>query len=338
MSTKESRRFWRMVRRRLLLVFLAALFAGGVYAGYTVWQLTRSYEYDGTLDGKKLDANKSVNDAIINIALFGVDARHGETARSDAMMILTIDGQRGKVKLTSLMRDSYVPIEGHGSDKLCHAHFLGGPELAIRTINQDFGLDVTEYATVNFNQMASIIDAVGGVELDVSEAERKETNKFIREYAQENGLPAQLIKKAGFQNLSGMQAMTYGRIRKGGTGDDWMRAERQSQVLKAIFARVKTLSPTQAIATAKSLMRNVTTSLSVGDITAIATAGLANGMPQIEHTRLPLDGDWQYEKIKGVDYITFDLDKTAKRLHDYIYDDIFPERETAPQTDDLLAQ
>lgn len=117
---------------------------------------------------------------IVNIALFGVDQRNNqEQVRSDSVMILSVDKKHNKIKIISLMRDTYVEIEGYGKTKLTHAYYYGGPQLAVKTINQNFGTNITEFATVNFQQMAAIIDAVGGVEIDISEAERKNANGSI---------------------------------------------------------------------------------------------------------------------------------------------------------------
>lgn len=318
-----------MIRRRLLL---ALIFILVVSSGLAVYKILNSYHYDNSLDPTQLAVTESEDVSIVNIALFGVDARHGETSRSDAMMIMSIDGEKGQVKLTSLMRDSYVQIDGHGGDRLCHAYAYGGPELAIKTINQNFGSDITEYATVNFDQMSTIIDAIGGVEIDVSEAERRETNRVLKEYAAETGIKGDRIKKAGSQTLNGVQAMNYGRIRKGNTGDDWGRAERQSIVLEAIFSKVKTMSTQQALMLLKDMLPHVTTSLSISEMTGIAAKGMKKGMPNLEHIRLPLGSMWKYEKIDGAEYITYDVSEAAKLWKSYVYEDIDPTL-TEKQTD-----
>ena len=117
---------------------------------------------------------------ITNIALFGLDARENEdVGRSDALMILTIDQRHGKLKITSILRDSEVNIDGYGSDKITHAYAYGGPELAIKTLNQNYNLDIEDYVTVNFIQMAEIVDAFGGVEINVTDDEMTEINNNL---------------------------------------------------------------------------------------------------------------------------------------------------------------
>ena len=111
-----------------------------------------------------------------NIAMFGVDSRDGENeGRSDAIMVLSIDSRTHTLKMASFMRDSNVYIDGYGYDKLTHAYAYGGPELAVRTLNQNFQLDITDYITVNFYDMTEIVEAFGGVELELTGAARPKT-------------------------------------------------------------------------------------------------------------------------------------------------------------------
>ncbi len=135
------------------------------------------------------------------------------------------------------MRDSLVEIDGVGEDKLNAAYFRGGPSLAIRTINENFGTDIKDYIAVNFEQVVEIVDALDGGVTSTSQNdnELKELNRVIKDYGAERGKGVLRREKTGLQTLDGVQALCYGRIRKGNTGDDWSRVERQSVVLNAIF-------------------------------------------------------------------------------------------------------
>lgn len=242
------RRLMRIVRRCLLLAVLTTL---AITVGLFVYRFLFSYTYDNSLEGlsdEDLAVSAKPASGITNIALFGIDTRPDEPTRSDCMMVMSVNADTGTIKLISLMRDSEVEIEGHGTQKLCHAYSYGGPELAIKTINQTFDLNITDYAEVNFVQMANLIGEVGGVDIDVSEAERVEANKYIKEYYESFDMEPELIEEAGYQHLNGIQAMTYARIRKGGTGDDWGRVERQSIVLEAMFETVQDKSITELVA------------------------------------------------------------------------------------------
>ncbi len=317
------KRLLRIVRRwTLIAVVLAFVVTLGLYTYRTVF----GYTYDDSLQGADLAANVTPDTGVTNIALFGVDTRTVDIGtRSDSMMVLTVDNRQHKLKLTSLMRDSRVQIEGHGADKLCHAYAYGGPLLAIRTINRNFGTDIRDYITVDFGQMKALVDAVGGVWIDVSEKERAEANKFIGQYQKEKGVPKDEhtpIAQAGYQHLNGVQAMCYARIRKGGTGDDWGRVERQSVVLRAMMAQVEHLSAGELAALAQTMTDNVTTSLSPAALMPLVLGAVKGGMPALIHSRVPVDGAWEYSA--SGEYIVYDLDQAADALRAFLYEDIVP--------------
>lgn len=317
------KRFVRILRRwTLMAVVLTLTVTLGLYAYRTMF----GYTYDDSLKGADLAANVTPDSGVTNLALFGVDTRTVDIGtRSDTMMVLTIDNKRHKLKLTSLMRDSRVEIEGHGEDKLCHAYAYGGPKLAIRTINRNFGTDIQDYITVDFGQMKKLVDVVGGVWIDVSEKERVEANKFIKAYQKEKGVPKDErtpIEQSGYQHLNGVQAMCYARIRKGGTGDDWGRVERQSVVLSAMLEQVKNLSTGELVTLMQTMMEDVTTSLSPTELMPLALGAFQSGMPELVHTRVPVDGAWEYSS--SGQYIVYDLAQASSALHAFIYDDILP--------------
>nr|WP_297275218.1 LCP family protein [uncultured Agathobaculum sp.] len=319
MSLKRFQR--RLIRVLTVLVVLSIVFCLGLYAYRSFF----GYTYDGSLFGQDLAAGVKADENITNIALFGLDTREGDTqSHSDCMMIVTVDNTRSKIKLISLMRDSLVDIDGHGENKLNAAYFLGGPSLAIRTINENFGTDITEYIAVNFEQLVEIIDALGGVEINVeTTAELLELNRVIRDYGIEQGKEFAGVEQTGLQTLDGVQALCYGRIRKGGTGDDWARVERQSIVLEAMFTKVQSMGASELIGLMQKLVPYVTTSLSPTEIAPLIVGAVQDGVPTLEHTRVPLDGEWNYYGSSS-EYILYDLDVAADHIHEYIYNDVFP--------------
>lgn len=317
----KIRRLFRVVRRCLLLVILIALLAGGGWLAFQYFAGSGYQRDTESLQGADLAVQEKADSSVTNIALFGVDADNDGTRRADCIMVLSVDSADGKVKVTSLMRDSKVEIDGHDKGKLNHAYSYGGPALAIRTINQNFNLNIAHYAQVDFSQMANLIGALGGVVIDVKENELKELNKFIGEYCRAAKAEECPVEKAGVQTLNGIQAMSYGRIRKGGTGDDWGRVERQAVVLEAMFQRVQGMSPTEIIQLVPKMLKYVTSDLSMMEITKLAAGLLRHGMPEIDHARIPADGTWDYGG-KNKQYIVFDLEKAANRLNAYIYEDV----------------
>ena len=169
-----------------------------------------------------------------NIVLFGVDARANtyDGSRSDCIIIASINQDTKDVKLTSIYRDTYVYIEGYGYDKITHAYAYGGPELAINTINKNFDLNITEFVAVNFDAVVDIIDAVGGVNIKIESAELNYINDYINAVDQQMGKRTPKVTRTGNQNLSGVQALAYSRIRYT-AGGDYKRAERMRDVLNA---------------------------------------------------------------------------------------------------------
>ena len=319
MSFKRFRSI--LVRLLTVVVILATAGSIGLYGYRAVF----GYHYDSSLSGEDLSAGIQADENITNIALFGLDTRPGdEKSHSDCMMIVTIDNTRGKIKLSSLMRDSLVEIDGVGEDKLNAAYFRGGPSLAIRTINENFGTDIEDYIAVNFEQVVEIVDALDGIEINVaSEAELTELNRVIRDYGLEQGKEFSPVEKTGLQTLDGVQALCYGRIRKGNTGDDWSRVERQSVVLNAMFAKISSMDANGLLGIMNRLMPYVTTSIAPADIAPLIVGAVKNGVPAVEHVRFPLDGEWKYYGSSN-EYIMYDVDVVADELHEYIYNDVTP--------------
>ena len=241
-------------------------------------------------------------EGITNIALFGIDAPLGQRGRSDAIMLITIDRNSKKIKLTSIIRDSYVNIPGRGMDKINHAYAFGGPELAIRTINSNFHLDIKNFATVNFTTLPKIIDIVGGVSITVTGSEASQ-------------IPG--ISSAGTYNLTGDQALAYSRIRK--IDSDFARAERQRTVMEAAIKKMLN----QPISSYPSVLSNilplVTTNMNANDILSISGSVVTNGIRTVEQHRFPEDPYSSGQMIQGVYYYVFNRDRAVHSIGRYIY-------------------
>ena len=266
------------------------------------------------IDESKLGVNDELSKKygkVQNIALFGVDSTDGGNGRSDSTMILTIDREHKKLKITSLMRDSYVSIDGHGNDKLNHAYAFGGPELAIRTINQNFGLNIKDFATVNFSSLPKIIDTLGGVDIDIDSEELKYINDYINDLNRLNKTNVSSITKTGLQKLNGTQAMAYCRIRYT-TGGDYKRTERHREVLEKLFEGIKEVSVAKYSTILNELMPMVKTSLSTSEILGLGT-DMVNIGRNLEQDRFPKDSDGKESMINGVYYLN--LIKTQLRIN-----------------------
>ena len=174
-------------------------------------------------------------------AIFGVDSREnnlGKGTRSDSLMVVNVDNTNKKVYIASVYRDCYVQIEGHGLDKITHAHSFGGPELAMDTLNTNFDLDIQKYITVNFMNVAELVDDMDGIEQDITEEETKYINGYIDELNGIRGTSSAHITEAGTYTLDGTQAVAFSRIRYT-EGGDYKRSERQRTVLFKIFSKAQ---------------------------------------------------------------------------------------------------
>ncbi|MDU7887135.1 MAG: LCP family protein, partial [Clostridium perfringens] len=151
-------------RKLIITLSIIGLLIVGLVGGVATYGLTMlgkvnkvNLNEDNLGIDKDIDAKLSKYDGIANIALFGIDAPEGTAGRSDAIMIATVDKIHNKLKLTSIMRDSYVDIQGHGKDKINHAYSFGGHELALKSLNDNFDLNLKDFATVNFSSLSKII-------------------------------------------------------------------------------------------------------------------------------------------------------------------------------------
>ena len=239
---------------------------------------------------------------ITNIALFGVDAPLGQRGRSDAIMIVTIDRNSKKIKLSSIIRDSYVNIPDRGMDKVNHAYAFGGPELALKTLNSNFHLDIKNFATVNFTTLPKVIDSLGGVNITVSNAEATQIAG---------------LSKGGTYNLTGEQALSYVRIRK--IDSDFARSDRQRTVIEAIIKKMLDKPVTSYPGILSKILPLITTNMGSNDILSLAGSVVTNGIRTVDQMRFPEDSYSSGQTIKGIYYYVFNRDSAVRSIGRYIY-------------------
>ncbi len=319
MSDKENKTSGRKRKKILFWATVILLLVTGLMCIGTAVVLSNINRGDTELNEENLSINEELSNRVTNIAVFGVDSRTDEVSgRSDAMMIVSIDAKHGKIKAVSLMRDSLVTIPGYSKKmKINTAFALGGEELAIKTINYNFDMNITDYVSLNFNQLAGIVDALGGVEVEITEAERKNANKFIKEMASEVGEEADLIKESGTVILYGYQAVAYARIRYVGNAD-FQRTQRQREVMRKLMDKVLDSNPLYYPNIIRKLLPMVETSLSNEEILKLAGTVIFSGRPEFEEGRFPIDGTYNTNTNYAMVY---DLDAAAEKLHSFIYDD-----------------
>ncbi|MBK5240653.1 LCP family protein [Clostridium sp.] len=327
-----KRRKMKLWKKIIIGLFAIIVFAIGGTLGYTFWQLdkmdtTTISKTDEDLGIKtKSVEEEALESKVTNIALFGVDRRNkNEPARSDSIMILSIDEKSKKIKMSSVMRDTYVNVNGHGKTKITHAYFYGGPQLAIRTLNENFEMDIRNYVTVDFFNLEKIIDAIGGVTVDVQKNEVGYINSYMSETTGIQNKSITRITNSGSQNLNGMQAVAYTRIRYT-AGDDFARTERQRTVLSAMLTEIQSLGVAEFPSVVSELLPLTETSMNSIDIIKLGTKVFTSGIKTLDQERFPIDGYWEGQTIDKIWYLVAKMDATVDQLHKYIYEDIKPNK------------
>lgn len=272
-------------------------------------------------------ANVPDRNDIITVALFGIDSRKEGSfkGRSDSIMLATVDFARKEIRLSSLMRDTKVKIENRGYEKLGHAYAYGSAPLGIKTINQNFGTDIRDYATVDFFTLAKIIDVLGGVEIEVQEREIPWINSTIKEVARIQKVEPPLIKEPGLQTLNGAQAVGYARLRKVGNSD-FDRVKRQRLVLTEMIKKIEEIDITDIPALITEVLPNVETSMDASTILQLALSYFkAGGGFTIETQTFPVQGYyWNDIAPNGQWMLGVDLNVIKNQVQDFVYKDIKP--------------
>lgn len=305
-KTKKGLPLWLKVLLIILVIFIL-LIVGVVSVGW--WFVNSKLD---SMDYVDLSANEiEVNSEVTentnanineyrNIALFGIDARSDtfSGSRSDCIIIVSINNTTKDVKLLSVYRDTYLNIDGHGLDKVTHAYAYGGPRLSLSTLNKNLDLNITEFVTVNFETVKTVVESIGGVNITVTDEEASK-------------IPA--ISSAGTYNLNGNQALTYSRIRKIDT--DYKRTERMRTVLNAIFTKVKSLNLAELNNLVDVVLPHVSTNISKNEI--------INLLPSVISYNITDSEGWPYN-VKGITLsawygVPVTLEENVKKLHGELF-------------------
>ena len=259
-----------------------------------------------------------------NIALFGVDARDGELGRgtrSDSIIIASINQDTQEIKLVSVFRDTYLNLGNDSYNKCNAAYAQGGPEQAISMLNTNLDLNITDYVTVGFGGLIDSVDALGGIEIEVTEAEISHLNNYQLTMSEELGVDYIPVEHSGRQLLNGMQATAYCRIRYT-RGDDFRRAERQRDVLTAMV---------------NAILPEVETSLGVNEIASVL--GSVASYDVVASDGFPFEDNRRGANVgsKGSCVIPDNLEENVKELHELLYSDTDyrPSRQVASISEEI---
>lgn len=253
------------------------------------------------------------------IAVFGVDSRGsnvGKGTNADVNMICCVNRETGEIKLVSVFRDSYLNIDDKGSyNKINQAYAVGGPEQAVKALNKNLDLNITDYITFNWKAVADSINILGGVDIELSKAEFAYINSFITETVKATGVYSTQLKKAGMNHLDGVQAVAYGRLRLMDT--DFARTERQRKVIAQAFEKAKKADFAVLNQILELVLPQVATSIDLADLTNVALNVTKYHMG--ENTGFPMARDDANMGKKGACVIPTTLESNVIELHRFLF-------------------
>ena len=316
---KASRAEKKLKRKVIKIAVVVAVLFGLVYGG--VYAMVGKVDYETMETDYVRPSDVEKVSGVKNILLIGTDARSSdEDGRSDSMIVLSINTKKNRIVMTSILRDSYVEIPGHGSNRINAAYSYGQEDLLIQTIEQNFKIPIDAYVKVDFFSFIDIVDAVGGVEIDVSEEEKEWVNAYLNETNELLGkeFGDGYLTSAGVQTLSGKQALSYARIRYIGT--DFQRTERQREIITAVVDKAKQQDQQRlqnhGLCYAECENQYETFRLTLFVMKAVTYVGY-----DMEQIHIPADGTWKNATISGMSVLQLDMDANIAAFKEAVYGD-----------------
>lgn len=326
---KQKRIILFIVEILVLAILVAVLYT--VLKADNIKKIKVDEENIVTKVNEKVENNESLK-GYRNIALFGVDSREGDLGkgtRSDSIIIASINEETGEIRLCSVYRDTYLNLSNDSYNKCNSAYAKGGPEQAIIMLNMNLDLNITDYVTIGFDGLTDVIDALGGVYVDVSEAEIPHLNNYQismvgttsdgQTFTATEGKDYTAVTTAGYQKLNGLQATAYCRIRH--VGNDFERAERQREVLAAVMDQAKKASVSDLNKILDEVLPHVATSLDVDEM-----VGMLADVTKYNITGsdgFPFESNRATGKVgsKGSCVIPNNLAQNVVMLHEFLFDE-----------------
>ncbi len=333
---REEEKIWRSYEKRkkkkhpvrnfflLLLVMIIALSGAFLIYMRSLLQTVDSVDLENALESSispQVQGDR-VMAGYQNIALFGVDSRDQDLLsgdnRSDTIMICSINKKTGETRLVSVYRDTLLNIGGGDYRKCNAAYAFGGPQQAVAMLNANLDLNITDFVTVGFEGLAETIDALGGIDLEITEEEMEYMNSYMDDMYYEIGTEYDEVADWGMQHLSGIQATAYCRIRYT-AGDDFRRAERQRTVLMLTMEKARKANPLRLAAAAGAVMGRTATSLSSGELMLFILR--ARMMDITESTGFPTEEDRIFATVNGESCVVpYYLTTNVRKLHQTLFE------------------
>ena len=315
----------KVVKRVILIILCIILLTSvgaGVYGFIFIKNKLNKINYV-EVDTNEIEINEEVKEqeklkGFRTIALLGIDSRsddYGTGNRSDCIILAAINLDTKEVSLVSVYRDTYLKLTGRNLDKVNHAYSYGGPTLALSTLNTNLDLDIKEFVTVNFEAVVESVDAIDGIELDITNEELKYINPYIREINRVTKHSSKELTEVGEQHVDGVQALAYSRIRYT-AGGDYKRTERMRTVVMKAFEKAKTLNVKQLDELTDILLPKVYTNIESKEILSM--------IPEMINYKVKENIGWPYKtrgaKIGGIWYgPAITLESNVVKLHQEIY-------------------
>lgn len=300
---------------------------------------------------EELSVNPNLSPNVINIALLGIDERESDTmvgSRTDTIVVASINKDDSTVKLTTILRDTFVMAgiadkvvreekkytedldDKYNYLKLNSVYSLGGVPSVIKTLNLNFGLNITDYALLNFNSLREIIDLIDGVEVEIADQKTLEhINSLIRQINEDEGRNDPLIENTGIHTLTGAQALAY--IRDRSYTNDEERTKKQREIIEQIYSRLKNLEVGAMFQALVSVYPEIETSLSVKDLISLLIQ-LKNQSKPFQSESIPLQ---EYSKTGVIGMIPYlfplTLADNVSAMQKFIYGDQTPLPEAVKQ-------
>ena len=315
----------------IFIVFLLIIIIAGIGLGSFIGEKLSNlniHEIDKTDLGVNSNLYNEISDDlskqefnnIVTFALFGIDSADGAGGRSDTIIIASVNKNNKSIKFVSIPRDTYVSVPGYGNTKINHSYAYGKEALAIKTLNENFGLNITEYVSIDFSGLIHIINKLGGLEVNITKEEMDYINKFSLTEYKVSGKKQQLLSSYGNVTLTGEQALTHARNRT--IGDDFTRAGRQREVLELMLNKMMKMGASKLLDMSDDFLKEVKTNINIMSYAGLLADIAMNSkeyFSNILSVQIPSTEYGKGDMSTGIYYFKADPQTMRKDMIDTIY-------------------
>lgn len=325
MANRKKKRKKKGRKKLVLFVFeillLAVLLGSLAIYQSTMGRIKHEPKLDVTEAGINEDLDTEELEGYTNIALLGLDNRSNgnfDSGNSDTIMVASIDNKTSEVRLVSVYRDTYLNVGGGKYRKANAAFANGGVAGAVQMLNTNLDLDITDYVCVDWNAVVEAIDALGGVEIEISDGERQQINKYLHDVTNTTGVKSSAVNKTGLVRLDGAQATTYARIRHL-AGDDYKRASRQRIVIQAMLTEAKKSDVVTLTKICNAVCDDISTSLTNTEMLSYISKIMDYEI--VETSGFPFELTTANLAITRSTVVPISLENNVSELHKFLFKD-----------------